>query len=480
MNKKEILTVNGEHNKPEIIFFSLCHTTARFPDGWRPAIQMWKDRADHPELVEHVLCVDYDPPATDGLYKTKPIFHNTKTTLNYGRHCCVDGWNEAAICSTGKFLINVADDLFPPEHWDTLLLEELNTAACVKGTNEFWEDLELALDIETGAPNWTAAGSGLMTFCFITRKYYERYGYLLYPEYISVYSDNDFTDQARRDGVVINARHLKFEHRHPIYDSTVKTDSVYEGQSSAEAWEVGRKVYIKRSQSRGYTVKKKIMICLPGESYSAAWTSMWTQLLHSLMPFFDVIPLFCYSTNVYVTRAALANAIMESKPSPDYVLWIDDDNLLTFDQFMILLKDLEDNPQADSVSAWTWIMGDVFASPSKVSVGVFDGKGDCKALDPRVMREGIEDLIKIDWTGFPVVLMRYEAIVKTGGHKAFQPYPAPGHAYGFYGEDASFCKRAQDVGVRLYVDRRVKVPHLKLQGVEPIMAESSKEMSAHV
>lgn len=489
--------MNGENKNSTI--FSLCHTTARLPDGWREAIQMWKDRADHPELVEHVFVIDnskdgenYDDEYNFVYDKVKPrIFQNTMVGCNFGRKCCVDGWNYAAQLSRGKFLINVADDLFPPEHWDTLLLQELTTIrTATRHTNEStdWADQEIALDIETGAPHWTAAGSGLLTFCFITRKYYERYGYMLYPEYISVYSDNDFTDQARRDGVVVNAKHLKFDHRHPIYDKNVATDSVYEGQSSPEAWEVGRKTYIKRSQSRGYSVKKKIMVCLPGENYSAAWVGMWTQLFASMMPFFDVIPLQCYSTNVYVTRAALANAIMESKPSPDYVLWIDDDNLLTFDQFMMLLKDLEDNPQADSVSAWTWIMGDVFAGPGKVSVGMFDGKGNCKALPNETMTwKGGGDLLQIDWTGFPAVLMRYEAIMKTGGHKAFQPYAIEGHAYGFYGEDASFCARARDLGLKLYVDRRVKVPHLKLQGVEPIMAtttstqeEVGKEVGAYV
>lgn len=470
MKSKETSTVNGEQKNTNGIVFSLCHTTARLPDGWREAIQMWKDRADHPELVEHVLVMD-EPI----LYQK--IFENTVYGVNDKRMCCVDGWNLAAKLSTGRFLINVADDLFPPEHWDTLLLQTLDS---LSSHGQHWTNKEIALDVETGAPTWTAAGSGLITFCFITRKYYERYGYLLYPEYISVYSDNDFTDQARRDDVVVDAKHIKFEHRHPIYNKNVKTDAVYEGQSSEEAWKVGREVYIKRSQSRGFGVKRSITVCLPGNNYSSTWVSMWTELLNNMLKFFDVNPVFCYSTNVHVTRAAMANAVVQSKPSSDYVLWIDDDNLLSFPQLVTMVKDLEDHPEAGSVSAWTWIETDVLSSPVRPSVGMFDGRGDCKAFPVELMLSQDEPYVfEVDWTGFPAILMRHEAIVKAGGHRAFQPYPAPGHPYGFYGEDSSFCINAKNNGVRMFVDKRLKVPHLKLRDVNntilPTVAMSAAE-----
>ena len=463
--------------------FSLCHTTARVPDGWREALQMWRDRADHPELVEHILVADVAKfKSEEASLFMADIFSRSKCVINHGPETCVAGWNLAAESSSGKFLINVADDLFPPEHWDTLLLRMLNAQV----TNKDWADVEIVLDVDTGAPDWAAAGAGgLLTFCFMTRKYYERYGYMLYPGYLTVYSDNDFTDQARKDGVVVTARHLKFEHRHPIYNPDVKTDAVYENQSRREAWDVGKKLYMERSKGRGYQVRKKLAICLPGEQFSSPWVMNWTQLFSCLMPHFDLVPNFCYSTNVYVTRATLANGVMECKPSPDYVLWIDDDNLLTFEHFMILLKDLEEHPEIDSVSAWTWVATNGYQTPARVSVGNFDKEGNCKSLDPRYMLTGhahpggvvkvTKDLTKVDWTGFPAVLMKYEALVRAGGHQAFQPVPVGGHPFGFYGEDTSFCWNAKKHGVRMYVDRRVKIPHLKLQGVEPIMPDVQKE-----
>ncbi|MDA4120392.1 MAG: hypothetical protein OK436_07370, partial [Thaumarchaeota archaeon] len=104
--------------------FSLCHTTIRLPDGWRSALQAWCDRADHPELVEHVFVTDEPVPAfREMVMEGKAVFHNTVLGVNYGPKSCVAGWNLAAKLSTGKFLINVADDLYPPEHWDTELLK---------------------------------------------------------------------------------------------------------------------------------------------------------------------------------------------------------------------------------------------------------------------------------------------------------------------------------------------------------------------
>ena len=49
-----------------------------------------------------------------------------------------------------------------------------------------------------------------MVLQIMSRAYYSQRGYAMYPEYESMYADNDFTEHARHDGVVIDARHLVF------------------------------------------------------------------------------------------------------------------------------------------------------------------------------------------------------------------------------------------------------------------------------
>lgn len=455
-----------EEMKP---IFSLCHTTARLPKGWRAAAQAWKDNADHPELVEHIFVVDAPEPGSVSVLATLgadfPFTGTTKFGINEERRCCVDGWNLAAKLSTGKFLINIADDFFPCPHWDTELIK------VIEANGGF--DKEMALDVNTGGNH------GLLTFCFITRPYYERFGYLLYPEYISVYSDNEFTDVAKRNGVVVDARHLLFKHIHPLYNPEKDTDEIYEWQSRPEAWEIGRKLYQERSKVAGLSVRRKLAMCLPGQTFSLVWVSNLLNLMNFLMPRFDIAPVLGYASNVYVSRECLVQSIEQTcRPFPDYVLWMDDDNILNHIQLAMLLDDLDNNPSIDMVAAWSWIQGDFATTEARVSCGYLNNDGVCVALKHDDMMKGDRDLLPIEWTGFPAILMRYSALVKAGGGAAFRPYPTPKHPYGFYGEDSSFSKRAVEAGVRMAVDRRVRVPHLKLRDAEPLTTTVQEEVLA--
>ena len=67
-----------------------------------------------------------------------------------------------------------------------------------------------------------------------------------------------------------------------------------------------------------------------------------------------------YTSNVYATRNMLAGCVIgpEADPKPDYVFWLDDDNLISLDCFNRLMYDLETHPEVDVVSGWTWIQAD--------------------------------------------------------------------------------------------------------------------------
>lgn len=203
--------------------FSLCHTTRRLEnDEWRKAFDAWIDAAVNPDEIEYVLSADSPANwASTGIRGRD----QDRFALNTGRHTAVDGWNCAAAASTGRFLITVADDWFPCDRWDERLHEVIPS---FHG--------EYVVEVDTGGDH------GLLTFSMLTRKYYERYGYIFHPKFIGMYADNWFTDVARRDGVVINARHLKFPHLHPDY-GTAKDDSTYRWQHRPEAFEVGEAVY---------------------------------------------------------------------------------------------------------------------------------------------------------------------------------------------------------------------------------------------
>ena len=81
------------------------------------------------------------------------------------------------------------------------------------------------------------------------------------------------------------------------------------------------------------------------------------------------------------------------------------------------------------------------------------------------------EVSRIDWTGFPFLLMRGGTLEKAGGRNAFLPILDESLPHGMSGEDIGWCKRAGAAGLILAADPRVRVDHLKLVSAEPYMPE---------
>jgi len=213
--------------------FSLVHASARLPQGWLAAHDAWITNCDQVEKIEYILCVD-TADKDQWPFSLGPIL----LVENTGKQDAVSAWNCAAAASTGKFIIQVADDLYPPPHWDTELLKVIPDL-----------DGEYVIEVRTGTSlddEWRRC----MAHSFLTRKYYERYGYLFHPEYEGMYADDEFTEKARRDGVVVDARHLLFEHRHWI-GTTVPFDDIYKRQNSQERYDRGLEI-LGRRRAQGF------------------------------------------------------------------------------------------------------------------------------------------------------------------------------------------------------------------------------------
>lgn len=214
------------------IDFSLLHPTARLPNGWCKAHDEWLAKCDRPERYEHILAIDADQ------WDQRPQY--LLAVRNDGRPCAVDAWNEAARHARGRVLVVVSDDLFPCDHWDTKLLDVfLNKNVPMS--------LEYVIEVNNGP-----YCREVITQPILTRAYYLRlgrgghpHGELFYPGYLSVGSDDDFTLVARRDKVVIDARHLSFPHPH-YRTGEADVDEVYRWTNRNEAWDVKSEVLPRR------------------------------------------------------------------------------------------------------------------------------------------------------------------------------------------------------------------------------------------
>ena len=501
--------------------FSILHPSAR-PDKWREVYADWTGKAIDPSRVGYVLCADerwgfqrywsdpagreieagdygYDMEATD------------KLVWNEGRRCYVDSVNTAARAATGDILIVIADDQFACEGWDEKLLALLKEKRYGDG-----RQFQFVISASTGTPN--EHERGIMVMPILSRARYEQQGSVVfYPEYESMFADNDFAEWAKQDWVIANARHLMFEHRHWMNGKREK-DAADEAQNRLDAWKLGE-LMLERRRAAGFgpwvprkesaeiqssqgpdTTKinyneitpkrlavtaagadetnvsapaRSIVLCLSGDHFQGAWLDgILALIFHLMQRGFNIVPLrswITYTSNVYATREELRQAVNSLSPHPELILWLDDDNICSPAHFDRLLAGLDAHAETDGMAAWCWIHNEQ-KTTFQPSCGNFAPNGThwqpfpqrfALEKEPRVFEAG----------GFPCFLMRYSAIEKAGNQPFIRGILDERLAHGIGGEDLAFFRAAQQGGAVFMVDPTVRVPHLKYVEVCPTLIE---------
>lgn len=205
---------------------SLLHATRGRPEQASACREQWLRLASCPEAVEHIFAVDIDDTSSHAaLAPFIPIIVN-----NPGGGC-VAAWNMAAAKSTGDVLIQLSDDWIPPQGWDRLILNAIG---------------------ESSKPSVLRVSDGhrtddLLCMAILTRARLEQQVFLFSSEYQGVYSDDEFSFRACKDGVIIHAPEIRFTHAHPHYDSSVKIDQTYLVQNSEQRTRSGMMTFARRN-----------------------------------------------------------------------------------------------------------------------------------------------------------------------------------------------------------------------------------------
>jgi len=459
--------------------FSILHTSAR-PDKWRAVYDDWMTKTVHPEDVEYVLCID--PRWGFDLKDMSPYdtpLDNILVVQNTMRRCYVDGVNIAAKASTGLILIVNADDQFACRDWDRdiqgISAQQIGTMVDICARP--W-----VIEVSTGTPQ--EHERAIMVMPILSRARYEQQGWVFFPEYESMFADNDFCETARQDGVVIDARHLMFPHRHPMFDQggwredwKERADIALLAQNRQQSYEIGKEIFAVRKaagfppmkQGRG---KRSIALCLSGERFEGVWVDYLLALYGHLIDLdFNILLIRVATTNVYVTRDELRRAIMNFEPRPELCLWIDDDNPLSAVHFDALLAGLDAHPEVDGLAGWCWIHNEHKAG-FMVSCGEWAPDHlHWNPFPPSLEHE--RGLKPFDTGGMPAMLMRREALEKAG-ESCFMPVVDRRFEHGVSGEDMSFFLAAEKGGAKFLVDPQVRVPHLKYVEVNPVFPEEGK------
>ena len=408
------------HKQEKKPIFSILHTTARLPEGWVKAYEQAKRHADHWEDVEYILCID-----KRDLKKPHPIRDsNIILVINHDRPCSVAGYNAAAPHAQGQIFIHAQDDVFFPPHWDTELLkayyafypfggrvprdvatirtDELDDFRLMFQLGDF-NGREFVIHVSSGSPR----DPFQMAPQIYSKARYEQLGYAFFPEYLGMYADNEFTEHAYHDNVVIQARHLLFEQRHPLLGhGDVPYDATYAHENSKESYKLGAEILDRRRKELGFSQadilnltnaaatatssdgrrRKTIRIFLPGEQFSQTWvSSLWALFIGLMERGYRVDLLFGHYSNVYGTRATFAAntdaGIETGQAQPaDYVLLLDDDNTVTVEQLEILIADLDAHPEIAGVGGWCWTQFDGERAGHRISCGTLDEQGPSTAV----------------------------------------------------------------------------------------------------
>jgi hypothetical protein len=146
----------------------------------------------------------------------------------------VDAYNYAAYHSSADsdVLVQVQDDVEPPEAWDAELDQRLDPSAAQ------------VLHVADGLPPEVNDKPWLMAHTIGTRKWFKQCGYFWHPDYVSVYCDDDFSKSAAIHGEIVDALDLEFTHKWQGKDH----DETQRRSYSKENWKLGKEVFERRNK----------------------------------------------------------------------------------------------------------------------------------------------------------------------------------------------------------------------------------------
>lgn len=206
---------------------SILHPSRGRPQKSVETIQNWIARAgDVP--IEVIVSVDEDDPALQNYYDC----HVAMLTVNNNRSA-VDAINAAASKAKGNILIVVSDDTDCPENWANDLLK------CLGGKSDF------IAKTTDGIQGW------IITMPIMDRAYYNRFGYVYFPDYRHMFCDTELTCVADLTDRKIDIP-LTFEHLHYSVGKSEK-DAISEKADAT--WSQGEKLFLERYK-RNFDLKE--------------------------------------------------------------------------------------------------------------------------------------------------------------------------------------------------------------------------------
>jgi hypothetical protein len=208
--------------------FSLIHPSRNRVDRCKDAMELWnRNFSNSIHTIEYILSVDNDDPC---LEEYRALAKKYGANIVIGNNtCCVDATNNGATHGTGDIMILVSDDFKCPYNWDILL-------------SSFYDDISKPQIFQVN----DGITKAIITIPIMNSAAYKELGYIYYPEYKSMFADNDLRLVAEANGWLVDiSNDVTFEHHHWVNKKAEK-DEGYIRQENPDSWRIGQAVYAKR------------------------------------------------------------------------------------------------------------------------------------------------------------------------------------------------------------------------------------------
>lgn len=207
--------------------FSLVHPTRNRLERCEDAIKNWTNNfiSSSGDTYEYILSCDISDSKLDE-YKALSKKYGANITIN-DNTCCVEAVNSGGRVASGDIIILVSDDFQSFYGWNIAL------------SRYYIKDTPQIFQVDDGNTD------EIITIPIMTMEAYKMLGYIYYPEYRSMYADNDLRFEAERLNILVDATLLKFPHLHWSNGLAPKDDQ-YVWQEKSENWTIGSQVFERR------------------------------------------------------------------------------------------------------------------------------------------------------------------------------------------------------------------------------------------
>lgn len=213
---------------------SCLHPTMRTKPGqqfyWADTMRAWFERCDEPLEVQYCVCIH---EFRFGITASMPDWGSISVIVNRGRDVLVDQANTIMPAGFCDIHVPIDDDLFPPEHWDTLIREAI-------------QDTSVPVVLQCSN---CSTRKDIFVPAIRTRALVQLIGPCS-PEYEHMFVDDEWAVKARRYGTVIERPDIVFEHKHPVF-GTARWDEAYLQANSRTQYAKGKEVFDRR-QAAGF------------------------------------------------------------------------------------------------------------------------------------------------------------------------------------------------------------------------------------